>query len=86
MRYTLATSALLAALWFATPVQACFFCDEGAENTALFVMGFFGLFMLGMLFICLAYYKAGAFKGEHQLELRVLEAEGIDFKPRAEGK
>ena len=74
MRYAImvVTAALLAA-----PAHACFFCEEGANNTALFVMGFFGLFMLGMLFICIAYARAGAFKADHKLELRVLEAEGI---------
>ena len=66
--------------------NACFFCDEGAENTALFVLGFFGLFMLGMFFILLAYQRAGAFKSGNQLELRVLEAEGIEFTPKAEDK
>ena len=82
MRYAImvAMAALLA-----TPAHACFFCEEGATNTALFVMGFFGLFMLGMLFICIAYARAGAFKGEHRLELRVLEAAGI-LPPGAEAK
>lgn len=75
MRYAI----ILLLLLLASPAHACFFCDEGATNTALFVMGFFGMFMLGMLFICLAYAKAGAFKGGNKLELRVLEAEGISI-------
>lgn len=75
MRYV----TIMLPLLLAAPAHACFFCDEGATNTALFVMGFFGLFMLGMLFICVAYAKAGAFKGDNQLELRVLEAEGISI-------
>ncbi|MCB9893499.1 MAG: hypothetical protein H6839_03520 [Planctomycetes bacterium] len=74
MRYAM---LIASGMLLATPAHACFFCEEGATNTALFVMGFFGMFMLGMLFICLAYARAGAFKGEHKLELRVLEAEGI---------
>lgn len=73
MRYVVLVLAVL----LANPAHACFFCEEGATNTALFVMGFFGIFMLGMLFICLAYARAGAFKGDNQLELRVLEVEGI---------
>ena len=72
-------AGILLLLLLAAPVQACFFCDEGATNTALFVMGFFGMFMLGMFFICLAYAKAGAFKTSNRLEMRVLEAEGISI-------
>ncbi|MCA8917828.1 MAG: hypothetical protein KDB68_03945 [Planctomycetes bacterium] len=79
MRYPTTALALLTSIWLAAPAHACFFCEEGAANTAMFVLSFFGLFMLGMLFICIAYYKAGAFKSDHQLELRVLEAEGIEF-------
>ncbi|MCB9936423.1 MAG: hypothetical protein H6840_12110 [Planctomycetes bacterium] len=79
MRHATTIVVLLAAVWLAAPAHACFFCEEGANNTALFVMGFFGCFMLGMLFICLAYAKAGAFKASHQLEMRVLEAEGISL-------
>jgi hypothetical protein len=73
MRY----AALSMMTLLAAPLRACFFCEEGANNTALFVMGIFGMFMLGMMFICIAYARAGAFKGGNRLELRVLEAEGI---------
>ena len=73
-------AAILLLLLLAPPAQACFFCEEGANNTALFVMGFFGMFMLGMLFICVAYARAGAFEGANQLELRVLEVEGISIE------
>ncbi|MCC7509551.1 MAG: hypothetical protein IT464_09265 [Planctomycetes bacterium] len=56
---------------------ACFFCDEGAYNTALFVVTIFGLFFMGMFMLCVGYWRAGAFKASNQTELRVLEAEGI---------
>lgn len=56
---------------------ACFFCDEGANNTALYVVIVFGLMMTGMLFLCVAYARAGAFKRAAGIEQRVLDVEGI---------
>ena len=81
MRIANVTLVLLTAAWLATPARACFFCEEGATNTALFVLGFFGMFMLGMLFVFLAYGRAGAFRGANELEMRVLDAEGISATP-----
>lgn len=78
MRYATTILVLLAALWLASPAHACFFCEEGANNTAMFVMAIFGSFMLGMLFICIAYARAGAFKTDNRQEFRVLEVEGIN--------
>lgn len=79
MRYATTIMVLLAAVWLASPAHACFFCEEGANNTAMFVMAIFGCFMLGMLFICVAYAKAGAFKTDNRQEMRVLEVEGIQL-------
>jgi site-specific recombinase len=79
MRYATTVLVLLAAVWLASPAHACFFCEEGANNTALFVMAIFGCFMMGMLFICVAYARAGAFKAENRQEMRVLEVEGIQL-------
>jgi hypothetical protein len=67
----------LAVVAGAQPARACFFCEEGAYNTAIFVTGIFGLFFLGMLMLCIAYWKAGAFRTDQKTEMRVLEAEGV---------
>ncbi|MDC1141572.1 hypothetical protein OAU50_00650 [Planctomycetota bacterium] len=79
MRNATIALGVIATALFASPAKACFFCDEGAYNTAMFVLTFFGIFMLGMAFFYAAYAKAGAFKKSNQTELRVLEAENIDF-------
>jgi hypothetical protein len=59
------------------PAHACYFCEEGSYNTALFAVTVFGLAFAGMALLCVAYWLAGAFKTTNQTELRVLEAEGL---------
>ncbi len=59
------------------PAQACYFCEEGSYNTALFAVTVFGLAFAGMAMLCVAYWLAGAFKTTNHTEMRVLEAEGL---------
>lgn len=67
----------LPAAFVAPGLKACLFCDIGAKDAGIFVLAFFGLFVLGMACIALAYLKRGAFRTGSGVELRVLEAEGI---------
>lgn len=71
-----ATLLILAAL-LAQPARACFFCDEGAFTTAFFAVTVFGLAFVGMALLCVAYWRAGAFRDDNHIEMRVLEAEGV---------
>ncbi|MBX3474957.1 MAG: hypothetical protein KF754_11285 [Planctomycetes bacterium] len=75
---------LLPLLALAQPAQACFFCEEGAFTTAMFAVTVFGLAFAGMAALCIAYWRAGAFKSSNHTEMRVLEVEGVI--PQAEEK
>jgi hypothetical protein len=68
---------LALAVMLAQPARACFFCEEGAFTTAMFAVTVFGLAFAGMALLCIAYWRAGAFRSSNHTELRVLEAEGV---------
>lgn len=65
-------------LLFASDLKACMFCDEASVRTLTFVVIFLSLFCAGMAFFALAYSRRG--KPSADAGLRVLEAEGIEFK------
>lgn len=82
MKIALTTTVCLLAALLAQPAQACFLCEEGAYTTAIYTVVVFGLAFAGMLLVCIAYARAGAFKTSNQTELTVLAAEGL-AAPRA---
>ncbi len=61
----------------ASPLHACLFCEEGAYDAAIFVGIVFGLSFIGLLMLCIAYWRVGGFATSNQTELTVLSAENV---------
>jgi hypothetical protein len=59
-----------------TSAVACPFCDQGGQDTALFIGVIFGLFALSMLCLYFFALKRGAFEDQSKIARAVIEAEG----------
>lgn len=64
-------------MFFSSSLHACPFCDFGANETARFILIFFGLMALGGAFIFAAYLRSGGFKASDGVQASVLKAEGV---------
>ena len=72
-------SFLFAALFVSSQAFACPFCDYGGQDTAAFILSFFGFIALaGAFFFALFLYRGGL-KDANSTKTSVLRAENIDF-------